>query len=140
MKSFWKVFVGSLALVLVVLGLVWTVSYQPPEVSASARTAGGAARLGSSEAPPYTISVSGPYTPTLSMAVRDLPDEPDLPTLDREPAQRDDRGFVGPDIDMPPHGNPLAELQADAPEPLPDGFTTPLLNFAGRSGHFLTTG
>ncbi len=89
------------------------------------------ARLGSSETLPYTVTVSGPYTPTLSVAVRDLPDEPDLPTLDREPAQRDDRGFVGPDIQMPPHGNPLAELQQNAPAPVPDGFATPILNFAG---------
>jgi hypothetical protein len=132
MKSGWRVLSGTLALVLVGLGLVWTISDQPAGVSSAARVAGAApARLGSSNDLPYTATVSGPYTPTLSVAVRDLPDEPDLPTLDREPAWRDDRGFVGPDIQMPPHGNQLAELQRNAPAPIPDGFSTPILNFAG---------
>jgi PKD repeat protein/subtilisin-like proprotein convertase family protein len=132
MKSIWRVLVGTLALVLVGLGLLWTISYQPPQAgSASARLAGGVAQLGSSETPPFTQTVSGPYAPTISIAVRDLPVKPDLPTLDREPAQRDNRGFVGPDIQMPPHGNVLAELQANALEPIPDDFTTPILNFAG---------
>jgi GEVED domain len=131
MRSTWRMFVGTLALVLVGLGVVWTLSYQPAEVSTAARLAGEVVRLGSSETLPFTFTVSGPYTPTLSLAVRDLPLEPDLPTLDREPIQRDARGFVGPDIQMPPHGNPLADLQASAPEPVPDDFGTPILNFAG---------
>ena len=132
MKSGWRVLSGSLALALVVLGLVWIVSGQPTGSGPAARLAGGGtARLGSSDTLPYTVTVSGPYTPTLSVAVRDLPDEPDLPTLDREPAQRDNRGFIGPDIQMPPHGNPLAELQQNAPEPIPDAFGTPILNFGG---------
>ena len=94
--------------------------------------ASSAPRLGSSESLPFTVTVSGPYTPTLSIAVRDLPDEPDLPTLDREPAQRDNRGFIGPDIQMPPHGNPLADLQRNAPAAqsrMPLGRR--ILNFAG---------
>jgi PKD repeat protein len=77
------------------------------------------------------LYVSDPVVPTLSIAVRDLPDHADLPILNREPAQRDNRGFVGPDIQMPLHGNLLADLQANAPEPFPDGFVTPILNFAG---------
>jgi len=132
MKSGWRVLSGSLALVLVGLGLVWCMSGQPGAGSPAVRVAGGAlARLGSSNDLLYTVTVSGPYTPTLSVAVRDLPDEPDLPTLYREPTQRDNRGFVGPDIQMPPHGNPLAELQRNAPAPIPDDFSTPILNFAG---------
>ncbi len=132
MKSGWRVLSGTLALVLVGLGLMWSISDQPVAGSSAARVAGGAsARLGSSNNLPYTVTTSGPYTPTLSVAVRDLPDEPDLPTLDREPAQRDGRGFVGPGIQMPPHGNPLAELQQNAPAPIPDAFGTPILNFAG---------
>jgi subtilisin-like proprotein convertase family protein len=132
MKSGWRVLSGTLALVLVGLGFLWSISDQPVGSSSAARVAGGApARLGSSNTLPYTVTASGPYTPTLSVAVRDLPDEPDLPTLDREPIQRDGRGFVGPDIQMPPHGNPLAELQGNAPAPIPDGFGTPILNFAG---------
>jgi hypothetical protein len=131
---------GTLALLLVGLGFVWTLSHQPEGSGAgsggSARLAGGASpssapRLGSSETLPFTVTVNGPYTPTLSIAVRDLPDEPDLPTLDREPAQRDNRGFIGPDIQMPPHGNPLVDLQRSAPPPRPDGFETPIVNFTG---------
>ncbi|MBN1660382.1 MAG: proprotein convertase P-domain-containing protein [Anaerolineae bacterium] len=132
MKSTWKVFSGTLALVLVGLGLVWALSYQPPAAGAAARAAGGApALLGLNETPPYTVTVSGPYTPTLSLAVRDLPDKPDLPALRREPVQRDDHGIIVPDIQMPPHGNPLADLQASVQEPTPDDFTIPILNFEG---------
>ena len=106
--------------VLVGLGFLWSISEQPVVSSSAARVAGGAsARLGSSNNLPYTVTTSGPYTPTLSVAVRDLPNEPDLPILDREPAQRDDRGFVGPSIQMPPHGNLLAELQQMRADALP---------------------
>ena len=117
MKSIWRVLIGTLALVLVGLGLVWT-SLIPTTASAATpasrlgRCSTGPS-LGSSETLPFTVTVSGPYTPTLSVAVRDLPDKPDLPTLDREPAQRDGRGFIGPDIQMPPHGNPLVDLQTE---------------------------
>ncbi len=132
MKSGWRVLCGTLALVLVGLGVLWTFPEQSAVVGPAARVSGAApARLGSSDTLPFTVTVSGPYTPTLSVAVRDLPVEPDLPTLYREPAQRDGRGFVGPDIQMPPHGNPLVDLQRSAPAPIPDGFETPLLNFAG---------
>ncbi|MBN1815284.1 MAG: proprotein convertase P-domain-containing protein, partial [Anaerolineae bacterium] len=132
MKSTWKVFSGTVALLLVGLGLVWALSYQPPAAGAAARTAGGAAALlGLNETPPYTITVSGPYTPTLSVAVRDLPPQPNLPSLDREPAQRDDHGIIVPNIQMPPHGNPLVDLQASVDAPTPDDFTIPILNFAG---------
>jgi hypothetical protein len=131
MKSFWNVLVGTLTLMLVGAGLVWTLSYQPPAVSTAGRVAGAASMLENSEMPSFTVTASNPVTPTLSVAVRDLPVAPDLPTLDREPVQRDNRGFVGPDIQMPPHGNPLADLQRNAPEPLPDGFDVPIFNFAG---------
>ena len=132
MKSTWKVLSGTLALLLVGLGLVWTLSYQPPVAGSGARAAGGAAALlGLNETPPYTVTVSGPYTPTLSVAVRDLADKPDLPTLDREPVQRDDHGIIVPDIQMPPHGNPLVELQAGTRKLSANGFTVPILNVAG---------
>ncbi|MBN1139662.1 MAG: proprotein convertase P-domain-containing protein [Anaerolineae bacterium] len=136
MKSTWKVVSSLLILSLVVLAVAWTMSQGSIGTTgagtAAARVAGRApARLGSSNNLPYTVTASGPYTPTLSVAVRDLPDEPDLPTLDREPVQRDGRGFVGPSIQMPPHGNKLAELQQNAPAPVPDAFGTPILNFAG---------
>ena len=75
----------------------------------------GGTTLGSSEALPYTVTVSDPVTPTISIAVRDLPEKLVLPTLHREPVQRDDHGFIVPDIQMPPHGNPLAELQQSVP-------------------------
>jgi subtilisin-like proprotein convertase family protein len=132
MKSIWKVLAGTLALTLVAAGLVWAASYQAPQASpATARNAGGAAMLGISDKLNYTVTASDPVTPTISIAVRDLPVKPDLPELDREPLQRDDHGFIGPDINMPPHGNVLAELQAGAPEPIPDDFTTPIVNFEG---------
>ncbi len=73
--------------------------------------------------------MDGPY---LTRAVRDLPPyKPDLPNLNREMAPRNNHGFAGPNIQMPPHGNPLVDLQRSAPEPSPDGFETPLVNFAG---------
>jgi subtilisin-like proprotein convertase family protein len=112
--------------------VIWAVSGQAEVIGPASRVAGAAPeRLGSSDTLPFTVTASGPYTPTLSIAVRDLPEDLDLPTLDREPAVRDARGFVGPDIQMPPHGNPLVELQKSAPAPEPDDFGTPLLNFAG---------
>lgn len=131
MRSFWNVFIGALAIVLVALGLVWTISYQQPVASTPSRNAGDLLTLGSAETLPFTMTVSGPYTPTVSVAVRDLPEDEDLPTLVNKPATRDDHGYLGPDIQMPPHGNVLVDLQQSAPEPIADGFETPILNFAG---------
>ncbi len=156
MKSMWKLLSGLLALSLVVMAVVWTAPQgsisgagtaarsaggMATTGSSAARVAGGAsARLGSSNNLPYTVTTSGPYTPTLSVAVRDLPDEPDLPTLDREPARRDDRGFVGPDIQMPPHGNLLAELQQKRPGADPRRLCDADPQLCRRPILFLTTG
>ncbi len=132
MKSGWKVFSGILALLLVGMGFAWTIPDLPAGGIPAARVAAGAPALQGSSNLPLTVTVSGPYTPTLSAAVRDLPpSDPGLPVLDREGAQRDQHGFVGPDIQMPPHGNPLVDRQRSAPPPEPDGFGTPILNFAG---------
>jgi hypothetical protein len=134
MKSIWKIIAGSLALTLVAAGLLWAAAYQPPQASpVAARSSGGAVSLGSSTDLPYTLTVSDPVTPTISRAVRDLPDEPELPTLRREPASRDDHGFIGPDINMPPHGNPLAELQQSITH-VPEGLGL-VISFPGATGY-----
>ena len=133
MRSGWKVLGGVLALVLVGLGFVWTLPEQPVLGSTGQRTAGGVLPgLGLDSTLAVTVAVSGPFTPTLSVAVRDLPPlDPGLPRLDREMARRDDHGLIVPDIQMPPHGNPPADRQRNAPAPVPDDFGTPILNFGG---------
>ncbi len=82
------------------------------------------------------IYVSDPVTPVLTVAARDLPPHDPangFPILDREMAQRDNHGFIGPDVQMPPHGNPLAQLQREVAIS-PDGLGLPF-NFAGAVGY-----
>ncbi|HPR65213.1 MAG TPA: proprotein convertase P-domain-containing protein [Thermoanaerobaculia bacterium] len=76
--------------------------------------------------------VSDPVVPTISRAVRELPqvdDEKDA--FGPEMARRQDYGFSGPDQQGPPKDNPLADLQNLTPRPEPNGFDTLLQNFAG---------
>ena len=78
------------------------------------------------------VFVSDPVVPTLTPAIRDLPTfVPDPNLFGLEAKRRDDHGIIVPDIDMPPHRNPLAEMQSKAPGPSPSAFGTPFVNFAG---------
>jgi len=132
MKSKWRVVSSLLALLLVGLGLVWTVPGQEIASGPKLRVAaGGPAAQDLGHTLPVTVTVSGPYTPTLSPAVRDLPpiDPDELPDLDREMARRDDHGIIVPDVQVPPHGNPLLELQQSVAYRT-DG-TNIVANFAG---------
>jgi hypothetical protein len=134
MKSGWKVLSGILALVLVGLGFAWSIPEQAAVGGSAARAVGGApAGLVDSNTLPITVTVSGPYTPTLSVAVRDLPTNPELPILHREPVQRDDHGIIVPDIQMPPHGNPLVDLQQSVPKRV-EGIGI-VANFPGAPGY-----
>ncbi|HNT18755.1 MAG TPA: proprotein convertase P-domain-containing protein, partial [Acidobacteriota bacterium] len=92
------------------------------------------ARFAQSSGPVY---VSEPVVPTLTPAARDLPDPgPASIMFQVEAKRRDDRGIVVPNIDMPEHGNRLAELQQQflatrSGNPKPSAFNTPIMNFAG---------
>jgi len=115
MKSEWKVLSGLLALVQVGLWFAWRL-FDHLGVGAAHQRVVGAARLIQGLGSTIPVPVSGPYTPTLSVAVRDLPADPKLPILRRELVQRDVRVIIAPDIQMPPHGNVLAELQQSVPK------------------------
>ena len=79
------------------------------------------------------VYVHPPVVPVLTPAARDLPTPGAESQFKQEAKRRDDHGIIVPDIDMPPHGNPLAELQSLArrPGPTPSAFDTPIQNFAG---------
>jgi len=123
---------GLAILALVGMVLAWPVD-QP--LGATVRTAGGAASLADSLPTPALegVSVSEPVTPTLTIAVRDLPDLvlSDLPELGREMHRETDYDFEPVDFEPGPHENPLAALQLSLQPAAPNAFGTPLLNFPG---------
>ncbi len=135
MKTSWKVVSGLVALAMVLVGVVWTVpggSIAGP--GAAARSAGSAVQqAGPEDSAPVVgeVFVSEPSVPTISPAVRDLPDLVIDPSLDREMAKRDYFGFVGTGYQGPAWLDPLVEVQSRAPLAAPDAFTTPLTNWAG---------
>ncbi|MBN2381296.1 hypothetical protein JXQ70_00300 [bacterium] len=81
------------------------------------------------------VYVSEPSVPTISPAVRDLPEyKPDPATFGTEAHRRDTRGFTGPDLQGEPFENPLVERQRQAPQPAEDeirAFETPIVNVGG---------
>src|SRR5437867_2470324 len=93
-------------------------------------------------APPSTpvevsgpVEVSAPAVPTITPAVRDLPDwKPDPSLFGLEMKRREDFGFVPIPYPITPKVDPLLETQmleqGCCP---PDGFATPVHNFAGQS-------
>ena len=136
MKSTMRVLSGLLALVLVGLGLVWVAPHEGRPAPAPGRAVGGGAVLDDDPnvltAAEMQVVVGPLVTPTLTVAARDLPPiKPGPPDLDREGVRRDGFGFMAPDVQVPPHGNPLVDLQRDAPDPAPDAFGTPVVNVAG---------
>lgn len=132
MKSSWKIFVGLTILALVGAILVWPVGRT---AEATVRTAGGAGPLPDDLPTPVLegVTVSGPVTPTLTIAVRDLPELvlSDLPELVREMHRETDYDFEPVDFEPGPHENPLAALQLSLQPAAPGAFGTPILNFAG---------
>ena len=87
------------------------------------------------------VFVSDPVVPTLTPAIRDLPTfVPDPNLYNMEAKRRDDHGIIVPDIDMPPHSNPLAERQSRAPGPGASAFGDPLRQFRGGDLHLLAAG
>lgn len=79
--------------------------------------------------------VSEPVIPSITPALRDLPaHEPGSALYTVEAKRRDDNGFAGPDLDMPPHGNPLAELQMSVAPPssrAQRAISAPIVNIEG---------
>lgn len=76
--------------------------------------------------------VVGPVFPTLSPRVRDLPPLAPVDGLyGLEMKRRDEQGFLGPEVLVPPVEDPLVELQRRAPIPAPSAFDTPIVNVEG---------
>lgn len=143
MKSVLRVLTGLAILFAVGVFAFWP---QGPLASpASQRSPGSNAGLLADEAASPALQasdaeviVSDPVTPTLTLAARDLPPSPLLPTLDREINPRMTlSGEIGPDFDPPNKPDPLLEVQAAAPAAQPDGFDTPLFNFNGQGYTFV---
>jgi len=131
----WRVVCGLLALALAVVGVVWTV---PGRLAAgtedTVRSSGSLVlqgQPGGDAQVPGEVFVSEPSVPTVSPAVRDLPDPVFDPTLDREMAKRDYYGFVGTGVQGPAWLDPLVGIQSRADLAGPDAFATPLTNWAG---------
>ena len=135
MKTAWKVASGLIALALVMAGIVWSVPGGSIAGTGGASRSAGSAALQAQPAGgvvvPGQVFVSEPSTPTISPAVRDLPDALIDPTLDREMAKRDYFGFVGTGFQGPAWLDPLVEVQGRASLAEPDAFSTPLTNWAG---------
>ncbi|HPS77444.1 MAG TPA: hypothetical protein PLS53_04750 [Thermoanaerobaculaceae bacterium] len=80
------------------------------------------------------VYVSEPVVPTVSQAVRDLPDDTyDMNRYGLEMKRREDFGFIPLYYEVVPRIDPLLELQANAPAPAPEAFSTLIHNFAGQT-------
>jgi hypothetical protein len=79
--------------------------------------------------------VSAPAVPTITPAVRDLPDwRPDPNLFELEMKRRDDFGFIPVDYAVPPRIDPRIDTwTAGGPSRAPDGFGTPIHNYPGQS-------
>ena len=80
------------------------------------------------------VFVSEPSVPTLTPAVRDLPDyTPDPNLFGLEMKRREDYGFIPFEYAIRPTLDPLFELQRTASPLQPDGFSTLIHNYAGQT-------
>ncbi len=78
--------------------------------------------------------VSEPFVPTLTPAVKDLPDfKPDKNLIGQEMKRRDDFGFIPILYPIEPKTDSLLSKEASAPLPSPDGFSTPIHNYSGQT-------
>jgi hypothetical protein len=131
---------------LLILSLISLVVWMPADLTGTTqqvgqRSADGVSLLAApavQTAPGVEHWVGEAVTPVLTGAVRDLPAQEVLPTLDREINPRMNYGPL-PEKDFdPPNGpDPLLAVQAAAPEAAPDGFDTPIFNFNGQGYTFL---
>ncbi|MBZ5637400.1 MAG: hypothetical protein LAO51_01440 [Acidobacteriia bacterium] len=80
------------------------------------------------------VYVSEPVVPTVTPAVRDLPDwTPDPDLFGLEVKDRGHNGFIPMLYPLKPSVDPLLERQHRGAPGLPDSFGTPLHNYAGQS-------
>ena len=80
------------------------------------------------------VFVSQPVVPTITPAVRDLPDyQPDPNLFGLEMKRREDYGFIPIEYPIKPTLDPLFELQSSAAPLQPDGFGTLIHNYAGQT-------
>jgi hypothetical protein len=89
------------------------------------------------EPPSRPVFVSQPVVPTITPAVRDLPDyQPDPNLFGLEMKRREDYGFIPIEYPIKPTVDPLFELQRSIAAALqPDGFGTLIHNYAGQTSN-----
>lgn len=138
MKHTRKIF-GGIAILLVASMMVWMpADFSAPANQAGQRLAAGATTTSQQDGPAVEQWIGEAVTPVLTQAARDLPPSEVVPTLDREVNPRMTFGPL-PEKDFdPPNGpDPLLALQEAAPAASPDGFNTPIFNFAGQGYTFV---
>lgn len=80
------------------------------------------------------VYVSPPVVPTITPAVRDLPDfNPDPNLFGPEAKRREDYGFIPIEYPVEPKTDSLLQLQKLEGAPQPDAFSTLIHNYAGQS-------
>ena len=91
--------------------------------------------LAAQDAPPRgPVHVGEPAIPTISPAVRDLPDLAPNPNMyGLEMKRREDFGFIPTPYPIEPKVDPLLELNMKVPAPAPDAFSTPLHTYTGMT-------
>jgi hypothetical protein len=81
------------------------------------------------------VTVSGPFIPVLTPALRDMPEAfVDESLFGVEAKRRDTHGIVVPEVNQPPHDNVLADLQHAVAAANPEAvraFSTPIVNVEG---------
>jgi hypothetical protein len=88
------------------------------------------------EPPSKPVFVSQPVVPTVTPAVRDLPDyQPDPNLFGLEMKRREDYGFIPIEYPIKPTVDPLFERQRSAAPLQPDGFGTLIHNYAGQTSN-----
>ena len=87
------------------------------------------------EPPSGPVFVSEPAVPTVTVAVRDLPDwKPDLNLFGLEMKRREDFGFIPIEYPIEPQMDPLFETQdRSSQRRLPGAFRHPVYNYAGQT-------
>ncbi len=86
------------------------------------------------EPPKGPVQVSEPVVPTITPAVKDLPDwKPDPNLFGLEMKRRDDFGFIPIEYPIVPRVDPLVELQQLGGPVVSDAFATPVHNYAGQT-------
>jgi len=80
------------------------------------------------------VFVSEPVVPTVSQAVRDLPDDYYSQYMyGLEMKRREDYGFISTPYRVEPRVDSLLQIQRNAPQPSPNAFSTLIHNYAGQT-------